>query len=101
MCSMALRLRIEADGDFAGATKRGVIVTHCPFVIGRDERADWTLPDPARLVSARHCVIVNEGQGFMLHDCSTNGTFLNGGTARLSGPHAIVEGDHITIGPYV
>ena len=51
---------------------------HPGLDIGRDQHLDWTLPDPTRLVSSKHCEIRFRDGGYWLHDVSTNGTFLNG-----------------------
>ncbi|HLW92873.1 MAG TPA: type VI secretion system-associated FHA domain protein TagH, partial [Roseiarcus sp.] len=69
--------------------------------IGRDQHLDWTLPDPSRLVSGKHCEIRFRDGGYWLHDVSTNGTFVNGAQFRLSGPHLLRNGDRLTIGQYI
>ena len=46
--------------------------------IGRDQHLDWTLPDPTRFISGKHCEIRFSDGAYWLHDVSTNGTFLNG-----------------------
>jgi transcriptional regulator with GAF, ATPase, and Fis domain len=61
------------------------------FVIGRDEKANLSLPDP--LVSRRHCVI----HDLQLHECgSLNGTRLNG--RPVIGPEPLGHGDRIDVG---
>ena len=42
--------------------------------IGRDPYLDWTLPDPERFISGKHCEIRYRDGGYWLHDVSTNGT---------------------------
>ena len=69
--------------------------------IGRDRHLDWTLPDPTRLVSGKHCEVHYRDSGYWLHDVSTNGTFLNGSQQRMGEPHRLRNGDHIVIGHYV
>jgi type VI secretion system FHA domain protein len=69
-------------------------------VIGRATSCDWSLPDPTRHVSSRHFEIRFDGQGYLLVDCSTNGTFLASTGERLSGPHRIVDGEAFTVGPF-
>jgi type VI secretion system protein ImpI len=69
--------------------------------IGRDPYLDWTLPDPGRIVSSRHCEVRFRDGAYWLHDISSNGTFLNGSELRMSGPHRLNEGDRIEIGHYV
>ena len=44
--------------------------------IGRDQYLDWTLPDPGRFISGKHCEVRWHDGGYWLHDVSTNGTFL-------------------------
>jgi len=61
------------------------------FVIGRDEKADLSLPDP--LVSRRHCVIHH----LQVHECgSLNGTRLNG--KPVTGGEPLRHGDRIDVG---
>jgi type VI secretion system protein ImpI len=100
---MALHLKIEAEANLPADFVRSASVGNAgPFVIGRDDPADWKLPDPLCQISSRHCEILREeGGDFVLNDRSTNGTFLNGATQRLDGPHRLLDGDRITIGTYV
>ncbi len=68
--------------------------------IGRAPQLGWTLPDPDRHISAKHCEIRYEN-GYVLYDVSTNGTFLNGSDQRLQGPHRLRHGDRLGIGHYI
>ncbi|MER8447178.1 type VI secretion system-associated FHA domain protein TagH [Mesorhizobium sp. M1066] len=70
------------------------------FEIGRDA-CDWTLPDPDKFISGRHCEVRYEAGAFWLHDISRNGTFINGSSQRMTGPHRLGHGDRILIGRYV
>ncbi|MEN9890743.1 MAG: hypothetical protein RLY78_1038 [Pseudomonadota bacterium] len=70
-------------------------------LIGRDPAAHWPIADRTRALSARHCELRVEADRVMLHDQSTNGTFVNGATQRLGGPHRLRDGDRIQLGPYV
>ncbi|UVK38461.1 type VI secretion system-associated FHA domain protein TagH [Mesorhizobium sp. AR10] len=70
------------------------------FEIGRENCA-WTLPDPDKFISGRHCQVRYEGGAFWLHDVSRNGTFVNGSNQRLVGPHRLAQGDRLRIGRYV
>lgn len=70
------------------------------FVIGRDPASQWLLTDRTLAVSGRHCEIVASADGPLLHDRSTNGTFVNGAPQRLPGPLALRDGDRIEIGPF-
>ncbi len=66
--------------------------------IGRAESCDITLNDPEdRLVSRLHAVIEQKGDGFILHDKSTNGTFIHGERADHS---PLVHGDSFQIADY-
>jgi hypothetical protein len=69
--------------------------------IGRAAHVDWTLPDPTRYISNKHCEIRYKDGGFWLHDVSTNGTFLNGADHRMQAPHRLRNGDRFTIGHYL
>jgi len=70
------------------------------FEIGREGR-DWTLPDPDKFISGRHCEVRFEAGSFWLHDVSRNGTFLNGSGERMTSPHRLCKGDRLRIGRYV
>ena len=69
--------------------------------IGRDAHLDWTLPDPDRVVSSKHCEIRYRDGGYWLTDVSTNGTYLNGSPQRLPAPTRLKDQDRLTIGRYV
>ncbi|MFB9983810.1 type VI secretion system-associated FHA domain protein TagH [Mesorhizobium kowhaii] len=70
------------------------------FEIGRDA-CDWTLPDPDKFISGRHCEVRYEAGAFWLRDISRNGTFINGSSQRMTGPHRLGHGDRMLIGRYV
>lgn len=70
------------------------------FTIGRDPSNHWTIADRTLAISGRHCEIVGTPAGPALRDLSTNGTFVNGGTARLAGEHLLRDGDRIELGPF-
>jgi type VI secretion system protein ImpI len=69
--------------------------------IGRDQHLDWTLPDPSRHISSKHCEIRFRDGGYWLYDVSTNGTFLNGREGRLQAPHRLHDGDRVQVGHYI
>jgi type VI secretion system protein ImpI len=69
--------------------------------IGRAAHLDWTLPDPTRYISSKHCEIRYNDGGYWLHDVSTNGTFLNGADNRMRAPHRLRNGDRFTVGHYI
>jgi type VI secretion system protein ImpI len=99
---MALTLRVEnqtslPDGGALSISihgKRGID-------IGRDQYLDWTLPDPDRVISGKHCEIRWRDNAYWLHDTSTNGTYLLGAETRLPVPYRIRNGDRFLIGHYV
>ena len=67
--------------------------------IGRDPACDWMIADRTLAISAHHCEIVDSPDGPVLSDVSTNGTFVNGATTRLSGLHLLRDGDRLELGP--
>jgi type VI secretion system FHA domain protein len=69
-------------------------------VLGRSRNCNWCLPDPRNAISSRHCEIRRDGDGFLLKDISTNGTFVNDATERMSVEHRLGAGDLIRIGQY-
>jgi len=71
------------------------------FVIGRDPKCDWPIPDRELALSARHCEIVIANGQQVLRDLSTNGTFMNGSRKRLAGDHVLRHGDRIGLGNYL
>lgn len=70
------------------------------FDIGR-ENCDWTLPDPDKFISGRHCEVNCQAGAFWLYDVSRNGTFINGSRQRMTAPHRLADGDRLLIGRYV
>lgn len=69
-------------------------------IIGRSKNCDWNLPDANNVISSRHAEIRREGDGFVLKDISTNGTFLNDAAERMTGERRIEAGDLFRIGQY-
>jgi type VI secretion system protein ImpI len=99
---MALTLRVEnetslPDGGPLSVTIRG----KRGIDIGRDSHLDWTLPDPTRFISGKHCEIRFKDGGYWLFDVSTNGTFLNGADHRMQTPHLLRDGDRFVVGNYI
>jgi len=99
---MALTLRIENETSLPDGGPLSVTVTGKRGLdIGRDQHLDWTLPDPSRYISGKHCEIRYIDGGYVLYDVSTNGTFLYGSDGRLKGPHRLRNGDRLEIGNYI
>jgi type VI secretion system protein ImpI len=99
---MGLTLTIENESSLPDGGPLSVRVTGKRGLdIGRDSHLDWTLPDPTRFISSKHCEVRYRDGGYWLHDVSTNGTFLNGSDGRMKGPHRLRQGDRVTIGHYI
>ena len=75
-------------------------VTRDPFSIGRGTESDWVLPDPDRTLSKRHCRITARGDGWLITDSSSNGTFLNGVTLEADLPYPLRHQDRLAFGKY-
>ncbi|GLS39168.1 type VI secretion protein [Mesorhizobium tianshanense] len=97
---MFIRLQINNVDSVPAGMSTGYSARDRSFEIGR-EACDWTLPDPDKFISGRHCDVRYEAGAFWLHDVSRNGTFINGSTHRMAGPHRLGHGDRLLIGRYV
>jgi len=80
---MTLRLSIENVDRLPDGGPIRIEVKGRGLDLGRDSHLDWTLPDPGRSISGKHCEIRYRDGGYWLHDVSTNGTFVNGAEYRL------------------
>jgi type VI secretion system protein ImpI len=99
---MRLTLAIENHDRLPDGGPLSVAVTGGRGLdIGRDQFLDWTLPDPSRFVSGKHCEIRAEGGEYLLYDVSTNGTYINGSENRVQSPYRLHSGDRLTIGQYI
>ncbi len=98
---MTLRLSIENVDRLPDGGPIRIEVKGRGLDLGRDSHLDWTLPDPGRSISGKHCEIRYRDGGYWLHDVSTNGTFVNGAEYRLDAPHLLRNGDRLNIGPYI
>lgn len=99
---VALRLELDNVTNFSDGGPTSLLVEGRRSVdIGRNSYLDWTLPDPARVVSGRHCEIAYRDGGYWITDVSTNGTYLNGSDRRLTEPTQLRTGDRIAIGDYL
>ncbi len=72
------------------------------YSIGRGPDNEWTLADPDKFLSKRHCVIAFRGGGWQLADTSTNGTFLNRDADPVGpgAPRDLRDGDRLRLGNY-
>ena len=98
---MTLRLSIENMDRLPDGGPLRVEVKARGLDIGRDAHLDWTLPDPSRYVSSKHCEIRYRDNEYWLYDVSTNGTFVNGAQFRLDAPYRLRDKDRLSIGPYI
>lgn len=99
---MALTLTIENETGLPDGGPLSVRITGKRGIdIGRDTHLDWTLPDPTRAISGKHCEVRYQDGGYWLYDVSTNGTFLDGQAGRLKGPHLLRHGERLLIGHYI
>jgi predicted component of type VI protein secretion system len=71
------------------------------LVIGRSPNADWTLPDPERVVSKAHCRIDKDYSGFVLTDTSTNGVEINDDPVGFGLPRRLSDRDVLKLGDAV
>jgi type VI secretion system protein ImpI len=99
---MSLTLAIENVANLPDGGPINIAITGKRGIdIGRDEHLDWTLPDPDRFISGKHCEIRYEAGAYVLTDVSSNGTFLNDAPNRMSAPHRLHNGDRVLIGRYI
>jgi diguanylate cyclase (GGDEF)-like protein len=79
----------------AGGNVGAVYAVAHGTVVGRGTTA--TIQIESEEISRKHARIIEAPNGWAIEDLgSRNGTFVNGG--RLTGPHALVEGDKIEFG---
>ena len=71
--------------------------------IGRGTSNGWVLQDPAQHLSKTHCIVTAVRGGYMLTDCSSNGTFINGAKNRLprDSQAPLNDGDEFVLGDYL
>ena len=99
---MVLVLKIENETSLPDGGPLSVSIQGTRGIdIGRDQYLDWTLPDPSRFISGKHCEVRWHDGAHWLHDVSTNGTFLDGADGRLKAPHKLRDGDRFLVGHYV
>lgn len=97
---MFISLQISNVDKLPAGTAESFAARDRSFEIGR-ENCDWTLSDPDKFISGRHCEVRYQAGSFWLYDVSRNGTFVNGSNQRMAGPHRLAQGDRLLIGRYV
>jgi type VI secretion system FHA domain protein len=72
------------------------------FSIGRGPDNDWTLLDPDKFLSKRHCMIAFRSGGWQIADLSTNGTFHNRDPDPVGQGQTrdLRDGDRLRLGNY-
>ena len=96
---MYISLQISNVDALPAGIPTGYAARDRGFEIGRDA-CDWTLPDPDKFISGRHCEVHYQAGSFWLHDVSPNGTFVNASCQRLNAPHRLTHGDRLLSGLY-
>ena len=97
---MTLTLSIRNVASLDNGMPTEFVLHRRGATIGRAPTCDWSLPDPHRYISSRHCEVTFRDDAYWLTDASTNGTFLNGASERMSGERRIEQGDVFLIGHY-
>lgn len=97
---MKLRLVLKGPDRLMGAQIEKTMESGS-IVIGRSPNADWTLPDPEKVVSKTHCRIDRDFSGFMLTDTSTNGVMVNDEPVGFGLPRQLADRDVLQLGDAV
>lgn len=73
------------------------------LAVGRAVEGGWTIDDPDRALSRRHCVLALQDERLTVRDLSANGVFLGPERQRLPAdqPTAIAPGDSLHLGEFV
>lgn len=99
---MALRLTITSYHKITPGQCPEKTLEHGVMAIGRSPDNDWVLPDPARLVSSKHCLVQNKDGRYYITDNSTNGVELVKAGIRMQRGNSelLQHGEVIRIGEY-
>lgn len=99
---MALRLTITSYHKITPGQCPEKTLEHGVMAIGRSPDNDWVLPDPARLVSSKHCLVQNKDGRYYITDSSTNGVELVKAGIRMQRGNSelLNHGEVIRIGEY-
>ena len=73
------------------------------LTVGRDEDADWVIPDPERRMSRLHCVLAVQDGRLLLRDTSSNGVFVGEERRRLPPlePTPVAPGEVLRLGGFL
>ena len=96
-----LKLKIENFDQLPDGGPSAFQVDRRGFDVGRAQHLDWTLPDPTRCISSKHCEVRFVDGAYWLYDVSTNGTFVNRSSRRVQSPYKLADGDQLEIGDYI
>ena len=98
---MPLRLVFQNTGVVPSTASGPIQMDGPSLTLGRGVDNDVVLPDPDRMISKTHCVIEDRGNGIVIIDLSTNGTFLNYAKQPIGkSPMPVSDGDIISLGGY-
>lgn len=97
---MKLKLVLKGPDRLMGAQLEKTL-EQGSLVVGRSPTADWTLPDPERLISKTHCRIDRDFSGFVVTDTSTNGVHVNEEPVGFGLPRLLANGDVLRLGDAV
>lgn len=72
------------------------------LTIGRGADCDWTLADPLKSLSRKHCTLSFLSGAWQLQDLSVNGTFVNYATTAVGrgATYPLAHGDRLRLGDY-
>jgi type VI secretion system protein ImpI len=96
-----LKLKIENFDQLPDGGPIAFQVDRHGFDLGRAQHLDWTLPDPTRCISSKHCEVRYIDGAYWLYDVSTNGTFVNRSSRRVQSPYKLADADQLEIGDYI
>jgi type VI secretion system protein len=99
---MALKLTIIDDQRGKPGRGGSIVFGVGGGGIGRAHDNDWVLPDPQRYLSAHHARVQFRDGNYYLLDTSTNGVYINDGSAPLGrrNAYALRDGDRLRLGDY-
>ena len=95
-----LSLTVLSWPEYGSAEQR--LVRGGELTLGRDNECDWTLPDPLKSLSRKHCKLELVSGAWQVRDLSANGTFLNAVDSPIGRNQAqlLRDGDRLRLGDY-